>query len=299
MIDEPSLDWAEGAAVPAEGATLVVMLTGWIDATGAAAATMRAIADEIHAEVVAVFDHDTYIDFRARRPLMQVREGLNTMLESEHITLSVGTDQAGHDLLLLRGPEPDMAWNRFCSIMGNVASTLRIGQMIGLGAYPFTTPHTRPSRLSITSPSPDVLAAVPMLRSSVDVPAGAVSMLEHTLHGLDIPSMTLWAQVPHYVSNGSYPPASVALIDALRQASDIIVDATDLRQAAVDSHNRLDELVSANPEHLRLLRQLEQLHDQTADTDESGVGTAGGPGLEWASGDEIADELERFLRDQQ
>ena len=298
MIDDPSLRWADDAAPPAEGATLVVMLTGWIDAAGAASATITAIGEETRAEVVAVFDHDTYIDFRARRPLMQVREGLNSVLESDHITLSAGTDQAGHPLLLLRGPEPDMAWNRFCSIIGEVADTLRVSKMIGLGAYPFTTPHTRPSRLSITSPSVDVLAAVPLLRSSVDVPAGAVSMLEHTLHGLGIPAMTLWAQVPHYVANGSYPPASVALVDALRQVADIIVDATDLRQAAIDARSRLDELVSANPEHLRLLRQLEQLHDQTADTAESGIDAIGGPSLEWASGDEIADELERFLRDQ-
>ena len=299
MINDLSLRWADGHRQPAEGSVLVVMLTGWIDAAGAAAATMEAIKHESRAQVVAAFDDDTYIDYRARRPIMAVREGLNTVLESEHITLSVGTDQAGHDLVLLRGPEPDMAWNRFSSIIGEVISGFGIAKMVGLGAYPFTTPHTRVSRISITSPSQDVLATVPMLRSSVDVPAGVVSMLEHTCHERSIPAMTLWSQVPHYVANGTYPPASVALIDALRQVGDVIVDATDLRQQAIDARSRLDQLVAGNAEHLRLLGQLEHLHDQTSDSTESGADSTGGLTLGWASGDELADELERFLRDQQ
>lgn len=298
MIDDPSLRWATSAPPELDQPVLVVMLTGWIDAAGAAAGAMQAITDETRAKVIAVFDDDTYIDYRARRPVMQVREGLNTVLESEHITLSTGTDQAGHDLVLLTGPEPDTAWSRFNRIMADVVRQLGIRRMIGLGAYPFTTPHTRPSRLSVTTPSEDVLAAVPLLRSSVDVPAGVVSMLEHTCHGEGIPALSLWAQVPHYVANGSYPPASVALIDALRQLADVVVDATTLRQDAIDARTRLDGLVVENPEHLKLLRQLEHLHDQTSDVWEPGVAAGGGPALGWASGDELADELERFLREQ-
>jgi len=89
----------------------------------------------------------------------------------------------------------------------------------------------------------------------------------------------------------------VALLDALRAAADVGIDGTDLRQAAVAQRQRLDTLVAGNAEHERMLRQLEELHD-TALEDAEAAGADPGPGLPFASGDEIAAELERFLRDQ-
>lgn len=299
----PDLVWADEPIPELHRPTLLVMLTGWIDAGLGAAGAMEAILEESGARPVAVFADDPYIDFRARRPIMQVRNGLNTALTWEHITLSVGRDLAGHDLLLLHGPEPDMCWNKFRDSIATIATELKVERMVGLGAYPFTSPHTRPCRLSVTTPSADVLSAVPFLRSSVDVPAGMAGVLELALHERDIPALSIWVQVPHYVSATPYPAASIALLEALRGYTDVVVDGSELRKAAVMESERLEQLVAANEDHLRMLRQLEQLHDASPDLWEGDLrgsvpGTLPGPGLEMRSGEEIAAELERFLRDQ-
>ena len=275
---------------------LVVMLTGWIDAAAAAAGAMEAIREESEASPIVTFDDDVYIDYRARRPLMELRDGVNTVLQWSHISVAAGHDQTGRDLLLLTGPEPDMAWHRFAEVAGDLASDLGVSRMVALGAYPFTAPHTRPPRVSVSSPSQDVLTSVPFLRSSVDVPAGMAAVLEHAMHDRGIPALGVWAQVPHYITTSSYPPASVALLDALRDAADVVIDGTEVRQDAISLRQRLDELVAGNEDHQRMVAQLETLHDAAdEDTTVDGLGST----LEMRSGDELAAELEQFLRDQE
>lgn len=288
------LRWIVGHPPEMTDPVLVVVLTGWIDTGGAAAAAVATIAEECGADPVATFDDDAFIDFRARRPILELREGLSSVLRWQEITASVARDRAGHDLVLLTGPEPDMAWHRFGRIVVDLATTLGVRTMVSLGAYPFTTPHTRPSQISITTPSQDVLARSPFARSSIDVPAGASALIAHVLHEVGIPSLGLWAQVPHYINSLDYPAAGVALLDALRDAVDVVIDATDLRVAAADQRARLDALVAQNAEHAEMLRQLETLHDAAEPTGTPSSGST----LPMTSGDELAAELERFLRDQ-
>ena len=274
---------------------LLVGLSGWIDASGAAKAAIDAITADAESSPIVEFDDDTYVDYRARRPTMELREGLHSVLHWERILLSAGTDQTGQDVLVLHGPEPDMAWHRFTRIVGDLAVELGVRHMAHLGAYPFAVPHTRPARLSISSPSQDVLARVPFLRSTIDVPAGAAAALEREMHDRGIPSIGIWAQVPHYISSMPYPSASVALLDGTREATGLVFEAAQLRAEVITQGRRLDQLVANNPEHESMLHQLEQLYDagdDVADID------AGGPSLEYRSGDELAEEVEKFLRDQ-
>ena len=109
---------------------------------------------------LATFDGDTFIDYRARRPTMELREGVNTRLVWADIELHVGRDADGHDVLLLSGPEPDSQWRRFADASSTLAVELGVRKMVALGAYPFATPHTRDPRLSSSSPSADVVASV-------------------------------------------------------------------------------------------------------------------------------------------
>lgn len=273
---------------------LIVMLSGWIDAGGAALAAIEAINHESDTTPLIEFDDDTYIDFRARRPMMELRDGLHTVLSWERIVLSAGTDQTGHDLLVLSGPEPDMAWHRFTRAVGEVVEQLGVTQMAHLGAYPFAVPHTRPARLSVSSPSADVLARVPFLRSAVDVPGGVASSLEREMHDRGIPSLGIWAQVPHYIASMTYPSASVALLDGLREATGLVIDAPTLRSDVITQGQRLDAMIATNADHSKMIGQLEQIYD--ASDDEVEVAVAG-PSLEMLSGDELAAELEQFLRD--
>jgi len=274
---------------------LIVMLTGWIDAGGAAQAAVDAITEEGAASPIIEFDDDTYVDYRARRPTMELREGLHSVLHWERITLSVARDQTGRDLLVLAGPEPDMAWHRFTRVMGDLATRLGVRHMAHLGAYPFAVPHTRSPRLSVSSPSQDVLARVPFLRSSIDVPAGVAASLEREMHERGIPALGIWAQVPHYISAMSYPAAGVALLDGLREATDVVIDGAALRNEVLVQGRRLDGMIGGNDEHAKMIEQLEQLYDAGDDVVDV---IDGGPSLEMRSGDELAAELEQFLRDQ-
>ena len=283
LVDEPML----------HEPVLVVMLSGWIDAAGAAAAAAEALSAECETSPIVRFDDDTYIDFRARRPLMELRDGVNTDLVWSTIELRAGRSSSGRDVLVLSGPEPDMAWHRFGRAIADIAVELGVRQMIGFGAYPFAAPHTRSPRLSCTSPSTEVLANVTFLRSSVDVPAGVAAVLEHALHARRIPALGIWVQVPHYVTAMPYPAASVALLDGLTEATGIEVAAPELRNGIGVQRDRIDASIDGNEELLAMLHQLEELHDATADGDASS-----GPSLEMQSGDELADEIQRFLRDQ-
>jgi predicted ATP-grasp superfamily ATP-dependent carboligase len=277
---------------------LVVMLAGWIDAGMAGQAAMAVLAEELGARTIATFDPDTYIDYRARRPVMELRDGVNTDLVWPTIELMAGQDADGRDALLLTGHEPDAAWRRFVGEVTDLAADLGTRQMVGLGAYPFATPHSRPSRVSVSCSSPEVAAGLPYLKNSVDVPAGIQAALERAFGDRDVPAVGLWAQVPHYVSAAAYPPASVALLTALGEVSGLRVEAVGLREDAIRHRARLDELVAANPEHVAVLHQLEAAYDEAPPPTTAMGGLAPLTPGDLPSGDELAAELERFLRDQ-
>ncbi len=283
LVDEPML----------HEPVLVVMLTGWIDAAGAAAAAADAFSKECETSPILRFDDDTFIDFRARRPVMALRDGINTDLSWSTIELRAGRSTSGRDVLVLIGPEPDMRWRRFAQLVSDIAVELGVTKMVALGAYPFAAPHTRTPRLSCSSPSTEVLSNVTFARSSVDVPAGVAAVLEHALHARKIPTLGIWAQVPHYVVAMPYPAASVALLDGITEVTGIEVSAPELRDAVGAQRARIDASIDDNTEHLSMLRQLEELHDAAIDGD-----ATDGPAIEMRSGDELADEIQAFLRDQ-
>ncbi|MEY2401126.1 MAG: hypothetical protein QOJ08_1237 [Ilumatobacteraceae bacterium] len=271
---------------------MVVMLTGWIDASSAAAAAMSTVQEEWAVRPLATFDGDTFIDYRARRPTMELREGVNVRLLWADIELHVGQDSNGHDVLTLSGPEPDSQWRKFADVVSTLAVDLGVKQMVAMGAYPFATPHTRDPRLSSSSPSAEVVDSVAYLKNSVDVPAGMGAVLEHAFTDKGVPALGIWAQVPHYVSAMSYPAATLALLTGLHDVAGLVVDAASIRQETIIQRQRLDQLVASNDEHRAMVSQLEDIYDQAKQQTDL-LGTGGIP-----TGDELAAEFEQFLRDQ-
>ena len=195
-------------------------------------------------------------------------------------------------MLTLIGPEPDSRWREFASVVTQLAGQLGVRQMVALGAYPYATPHTRPPRLSSSSPSAEVLANLPYLKNSVDVPAGISAVLEHALSDAGIASLGMWVQVPHYVSAMSYPAATVALLQGLHEVTGLVVPANEAVHEAEIQRHRIDKLVAANDEHGTMVSNLESLYDQAGEQTMS-LGDAQLP-----SGDDLAAEFERFLREQ-
>ncbi len=265
---------------------LLMALEGWIDAGMAASTTVATLLDELDTESVATFDADELLDHRARRPVLHLVAGVSESLSWPSIEVLAAQDLNGRDLLILAGPEPDHSWKAFGHAVVGLARELSVTQVIGLGAYPATVPHTRPVRLSITAGSEELAARWPFLRGTLDVPAGAQAVVERfaTDHGLD--ALTLWAQIPHYASAWPFPAGSTALLDNVEQVTGLSLPRGELEQDAVETTERLDTTIARNDEHTAMLQALE------ADADEAPQEG------EIPSGDELAAELERFLREQ-
>jgi len=274
---------------------LIVMLSGWIDASGAASSAMAHIINESAARSLIEFDADTFIDFRARRPFMELREGVNTRIAWNLPEMQVGTDNNERDVLLLTGPEPDIAWNAFAEAVAGLAKQLNVTKCIGLGAYPFGAPHTRSVGLTATSPDPSIIDRLTLSKNSLDAPAGVEAIIEHAMHRIGIPAFCLWAQIPHYVSSMAYPAASAALIEALCLETGLSYDTATLRQEASVQRERLDQLVSNNPDHAEMLSKLEEAYDALHGVSS---GEQDSP-MDISNMEDLAAEVEQFLRDQQ
>lgn len=272
------------------------MLTGWIDASGAAQAAMDHLIASTSSDVLITFDADTFIDYRARRPIMEVRSGINKKLVWVTPELRVGRDANGKDILMLTGPEPDTAWQLFAKTVGEISSQLGVRQMYGLGAYPYGAPHTRPVGITCTTPDPNVAARMNYARNTVDVPAGVEAVLEHELFDRGVEVLGLWAQVPHYISNMAYPAASAMLIDTMCTVGELTIDTAALRREAGIQRERLDQLVQGNDEHLTMLRRLEDAHDAISHLPDGDSTHA--MDIDLPTMDELAEEVEQFLRNQ-
>lgn len=271
-----------------ERPVVFVHLEGWIDAGGAAVTAIGAAVNEQGSKVVARFDTEQLLDHRARRPIMHLNDGVNTGLTWPEITLELATDRTGVPFLALRGPEPDHNWRRFSESVLHLVSEFDARLVVGFGAYPAASPHTRPPRLSATATDRSLAAQVGFVNATLDIPAGVQAAIERACVDYDIPAIGLWAQVPHYAATMPYPAAAAALLDGVRIVAGLEFDAEPLRDQAVATRARLDELVSRNPEHTEMLRQLEAQDDAIRRADEQ----------ELPSVDELAAEVEQFLREQ-
>jgi predicted ATP-grasp superfamily ATP-dependent carboligase len=271
------------------------MLTGWIDASGAANAAMEHVISATDSDVLITFDADTFIDYRARRPIMEVRSGINKRLVWITPEMRVGHDADNNDILMLSGPEPDTSWQLFANTVGELSTQLGVQRMFGLGAYPYGAPHTRAVGMTCTTPDPNVAARMQYARNTVDVPAGVEALLEHALFDRGMEVIGLWAQVPHYISNMAYPAASAALIETMCSLGELNFDTASLRREAGVQRERLDQLVRGNDDHLTMLRRLEDAYDAVLNMDADSTHSLDD---DLPTMDELAEEVEEFLRNQ-
>jgi len=271
-----------------ESPVMLVHLEGWIDAGLAAQQALNVIESQSEVFTVATFDTDALLDHRARRPTMHLVDGQYADLIWPGIELRAATDQSGSEYLILSGMEPDHQWRAFSASVVDLALEFGTRMVVGLGAYPAPVPHTRPVGLATAATSRELAEAIGYLGGSVVVPAGVQAAIETRAAASGLPSVGLWAQVPHYAATMPYPPAAVKLVQGVVQLTGLTFDAGPLADDAATTIARLDELVSANPEHQQMVTQLEEQVDAVAESS--------APNL--PSGDELAEELQRFLREQ-
>jgi hypothetical protein len=268
---------------------LIVALEGWVDPGYAAATALQALLDQFDTETFAVFDSDELIDQRARRPRVRVHDGVRGRIIWPSPRLRTGTDLSGSGVMFLTGPEPDYRWRPFAREVTDIAVELGARLVVGLGAFPAATPHTRPIRLSSTSSDPSLSHQIGYRPGSIEVPARMVDVIGTCCAEVGIPSIGLLARVPHYVGAMPFAAASVALLEGLIKIANLSIDTASLARTAEHGLKQVDELIAQSDEHVEMVRQLE---DQYGDND--GIPIVSN--VEIPSGDEIAAELERYLR---
>ena len=269
---------------------LVVSLEGWVDAGLGSTTAIASLLGNGQSEPVVTFNGEHFLDQRARRPVARIVNGVTRELTWPRTVVRQGTDESGRDLLFLVGPEPDFHWRAFTDAVVGLARSWRVRMVVGLGAFPAPAPHTRPVKLAATAPaeSAHLIEQVGIVQGELEVPAGVMAALEMAFGAAGTPTVSLWARVPHYVAGMPFPEASAALIEGLAAVGGLSLDSAALRRAADSSRRQVDQLIADNAEHQAMVRKLEENIDASE-------GNAMGV-EEVPSGDEIAAELERFLR---
>lgn len=272
---------------PLQRPVLLVCLEGWVDA-GGVQAQLSGVFTERGTTPVAHFDIDELVDHRARRPTVRYSDGHTASLSWPELRIDAVTDLEDRDVLILSGPEPDYRWRAFAEVVAALAADLDVGRIIALGGYPAAVPHTRPVRLTATGTSSVLVDQIGSLGGQINVPAGAQAAIEVAARDQGIPSVNLWAPVPHYAAALSFPAAGAALLEGLERVGPRRFSPGSLLDDAVATSDHLDELVAHNQAHLDLLQRLEEHHDSLAEHRS---------GDHLPSADELAAEVEQYLRD--
>ncbi|MCY4136519.1 MAG: PAC2 family protein [bacterium] len=267
---------------------LVMALDGWVDAGYGMRTAAEIMTQPDDGVLVASFDADLLIDHRARRPTMTVRDGRVDDIRWPAISLQVVHDLDQQEFLMLHGPEPDFRWQAFCTAVDELVQRLGVARAVTLGAYPAAVPHTRPVRLSATGTSQNLIERFGSPQGTLEVPAGIGAALSKRFEVAGLETVSVWAQVPHYASGSPFPAAAAALFQGLRAVADLRFDSAPLIAEGLEVSRKLDAMIAQNASHQRLVGQLESAYDASAGEQDTEIPT----------GDELAEELERFLRDQ-
>lgn len=274
--------------VPPERPVLIVGLEGWIDPGYAAATATAALLEQIDSRTLALFDADEYIDLRARRPRLRIHDGVRGRIFWPGPRLRVGTDRNGMGVAFLVGPEPDLRWRPFAAEVRDLVAELGCPMIIGLGAFPAPTPHTRPVLVTSTASDQALAARIGYMQGARERPARMIDVIGAYCADVDVPSIGLSARIPHYVGQTPYPAGSIALLEALESLTGLSFDLSDLREAAAATREQLDEVIASSEEQVAMVHQLERQYESS---DLTIVSESDLP-----SGEEIAAELERYLR---
>jgi proteasome assembly chaperone (PAC2) family protein len=267
---------------------LIAAFEGWNDAGDGASLAVGYLTEAWSARRFATVDPEEFYDFTVTRPQVRLGKGGVRQIDWPSTELwAAALPHTGRDVVLLRGVEPQLKWRTFCAAVVGVARTVGAELVVTLGALLADVPHTRPVRVSGMAHDPALAERLGLHRSSYEGPTGIVGVLHDACTRAGLPSASLWATVPHYVSQVPSPKAALALVERSAALIGTRVDPVELRAAARAYVEQVSERVADDEEAAAYVAQLEAADDQEQE---------GAPSL--PGGDALAAEVERFLRDQ-
>jgi proteasome assembly chaperone (PAC2) family protein len=269
-----------------QGRTLLVAFEGWSDARDASTLAVRYLSENFMAEQVVSIESEEYFDYQFNRPFVMIDEDGDRNLSWPTVELwapSGDSDIPGSErLYFMVGAEPSRRWKSFVREIVDLVVDYEIDNVIFLGAFVADAPHTRPIQVNATTSNKDLQLELSLESSSYQGPVGITSVLAIELERLGIPAMAIWAAVPAYVHVGPSPKATLALVAEVERFTGIQIDHGELPDEAFKWERSIDEMVEGDEDLVGYIEQLEEARDAE--------------GLENTSGDALALEFERYLR---
>src|SRR5205809_5177432 len=267
---------------------LIAAFRGWNDGAQAASLAAGYLAKTWQAERFAHVDPEEFFDFQATRPHVSLEAGLTRRIDwPETAFYHARPDGLDRDVVLLLGIEPNLRWRTFTELLVGLVRELGVEMMITLGALLADVPHTRPSPVTGSASDPDLGRQLGLSSSRYEGPTGIVGILHDACRHANIPSASLWAAVPHYVSLTPSPRAAVALCERLGGLIGFEIDVEELEEAAQSYEEQVSEAVASDEDTSAYVEELERRVDELEEQ------------TDLPSGDALAAELTRFLRERE
>ncbi|MBA4116048.1 MAG: PAC2 family protein [Rubrobacter sp.] len=287
MNDYINLEWRPELERP----VLIAGFMGWNDAAEAASLAVNTIGEASEAKRFGSFDGEEFFDYQATRPQIKLIEGVTRTIEwpENELAATAGNIEAlgGRGAVLLSGPEPNFRWRGFSQAVVDLARELDVSLVVTLGALLADVPHSRPVSVSANAQDPALVENLGLSASRYEGPTGITGLLHRYCAEKGLPSVSFWASVPHYLPSVPSAPAAMALLGTLSNLIGGGFDTTQLERTSEDYQQQVSAAVAQDSDLTSYVRTLEERYDSQAES-----GTRDLP-----SGDELARELERFLRE--
>lgn len=261
---------------------------GWNDGGEGATVTARDLRDQWGARRFASIDPEEFYDFQVHRPTVRLVDGETRRIDwpsNDFWWARVG----GRDVVVFLGVEPNVRWRTYCEQILRVCSDVGASVLVTLGAFLADVPHTMPAPVSAASADPTWAARPGMMPARYEGPTGIVGVLNDLASRAGLAAVSLWAASPHYLPQTANPKVALALMERLRDLLELDIDAGDVELASRTWEREVDEAIRADGNLGDYVKRLEEAAEQGL--------MGGGDPSDMLSGEELAAELERYLRE--
>lgn len=270
----PSLRWLDRPVL--NDPVALIAFEGWGDAGESASHAATEFLEGLDSELFAIIDPDDHFDFQVRRPVVEIdASGIRSITwPRNEIYAARGGER---DLVVVLGEEPHYRWKVFTSELVDTLRAVGVRRAVTMGAFIGQVAHTLPVPLVGSADRPDALSLHGLLPSGYEGPTGILGVLNHALSNSGIDVISVWAAVPHYLSNQEYPPAAEALAVKASELVGVDLDIQNLSSASQTFLSTVDAAIEGNAE---LEQYVERLEKEAEDD----------------QGTHLVDEIEKFLR---
>jgi proteasome assembly chaperone (PAC2) family protein len=272
---------------PLRRPVLLAAFDGWNDAGESATSALDAISSELDAATFATVDPEEFYDFQSTRPTVRLVEGIRHVEWPAAELRAARLPAADHDLILLRGHEPNLRWRTFAAEVMEVAASFGVEMVVTVGALLADVPHTRPTQVVSSTSDPVLAERLGLPLSRYEGPTGILGVLSDAAARLGIPAVGLWAALPHYLHLAPNPWGAMALVEELGRLLPVAVDTDGLGGQTEAFDQAVADLIDENPELAGYIERLEADADDEEDP----------PGLADLPPEQFVAEVERYLRD--